>query len=186
MDKAKNAKRRMNGWGKLFKMAWMDLVLLVLGVAALGAGRYLRAQPDWSPRQDITALNKGVTAFNEPPGLLPPGDGRPAEYPIERAGFHWERAATLSTDKSIKALAYYNLGTLVGRESWAQALPGEGHARTDMLTGIKKLGESLRADPSNEDAKFNLELMEKAAKQEGTQQGAPGPGYSPGATEKGY
>ncbi len=186
MEKAKGARMRTNGWGMLFKMAWIDLVLLMLGVAALGAGLFVRARPEWSPREDIAALNKGVMAFNAPPGLLPPGDGRPAEYPIQRAQYHWERAAALSTDKNVKALAYYDLGTLVGRESWAQALPGEGHARSDMLTGIKQLGESLRADPTNEDAKFNLELMEKAAKQEGTRQGGPGPGYSPGSTEKGY
>jgi hypothetical protein len=41
-------------------------------------------------------------------------------------------------------------------------------------------------DPTNEDAKYNLELMERAATKEGKQQGAPGPGYSPGVVEKGY
>ncbi len=92
----------------------------------------------------------------------------------------------MSTDLKVKALADYNLGTLVGREAWAQSLAGPGNQRLNMADGIRKLGESLRADPTNEDAKFNLELMEKTAQQEGVKQGAPGPGYSPGGVQKGY
>ncbi len=182
----KQASTRPSPWRLFLGMAWLHLGLLALAVIALAAGFYIWGQPAWTLREDIKYLNMGVTAFNEPPGVLPPADGRLAEFPIERAAAHWEKAAALSTDNKIKSLAYYNSGTLVGREAWAQALPGEGHARSDMIGGIGKLGEALRADPTNEDAKFNLELMEKAAQQEGAKQGAPGPGYSPGAIEKGF
>jgi hypothetical protein len=90
----------------------------------------------------------------------------------------------MSTDKKIKSLAYYNFGTLVGREAYALRLAVP--PRIEMAEGIRKLGEALRADPNNEDAKFNLELMERVAEKQGAQQGGPGPGYSPGAVEKGY
>ncbi len=182
---AKRQGRRSPVW-QFVRRAWIDIALLVLAAALIGLGFFLRDRTDWTPRADIQYLNKGVTAFNEPPGALPAADGRPIEYPIQRAAWYWGQAAANSTDIKLQSLAYYNLGTLSGRESWAQALPGEGHARTDMAEGIKQLGHALRRDPSYEDAKFNLELMEKAAQVEGQKQGAPGPGYSPGAVEKGY
>ncbi|HEX9077239.1 MAG TPA: hypothetical protein VF932_15740 [Anaerolineae bacterium] len=186
MDRLNYRNPAISGWRLFLKLGWMDIALLVLAAAFICLGYYLRTGTDWTPREDIRNLNKGVTAFNEPPGALPAADGRPIEYPIQRAAWYWGQAAANSTDIKIQSLAYYNLGTLSGRESWAQALPGEGHARTDMAEGIKQLGHALRIDPSNEDAKFNLELMEKAAQVEGQKQGAPGPGYSPGAVEKGY
>jgi hypothetical protein len=168
------------------RKTWIDLVILVLGVLAIGAAFSLYSRPDWTPRQDVQHLNQGVVAFNAPPGILPAGEGRPSEYPIERAAWHWEQAAALSKDLHLKSLAYYNAGTLVGREAFAQSLSGPGNARVDMTEGIRKLGAALRADPTNADAKFNLELMEKAAHQTGVPEGAPGPGYSPGGVQKGY
>jgi hypothetical protein len=186
MENKKIAGKAASGWALFLKKAWIDIVLLTLAAAAIGTGLYLRTQPAWILREDIKSFNKGITAFNEPPGLLPAADGRPAEYPIERAAAFWEKAAALSTDNNLKSLAYYNLGTLVGREAWAQSLPGPGNTQTDMAEGIRRLGESLRANPNNEDAKFNLELMEKVAQPEGEKEGGPGEGYSPGAVEKGY
>jgi hypothetical protein len=186
MGKKKIASKVAPGWALFLRMAWIDIILLALALAVTAAGFYLHARPDWTLREDIRNLNQGVTSFNAPPGLLPPGEGRPAEYPIERAGALWDKAAAISTDNHLKSLAYYNLGTLVGREAWAQSLPGPGNTQTDMIEGIRKLGEALRADPNNEDAKFNLELMEKVAHVQGEKQGGPGDGYSPGAVEKGY
>ena len=184
MEKMKIASKAAPGWALFLRKAWIDIVLLVLAAAAIGAGFYLCTWPDWTLREDIRNLNQGVAAFNAPPGLLPPGEGRIAEYPIERAGALWEKAAAISTDNKLKSLAYYNFGTLVGREAWAQSLAGT--PTLDMAEGIQKLGEALRADPSNEDAKFNLELMEKVAQLQGEKEGGPGAGYSPGAVEKGY
>ncbi len=92
---------------------------------------------------------------------------------------------TITADTKLKSLAYYNDGTLVGREVYAfKDLPNP--PQIDLAEGIRKLGEALRADPSNEDAKFNLELMLRVKKEQGMQEGAPGPGYSPGAVQKGY
>jgi hypothetical protein len=185
MDKGKGAKPRANGWRSLLEKAWIDLVLLALAVAALAVGFYLRSQPDWTLREDIKALNLGITAFHEPPGILPAGDGRPSEYPIERAAAHWDRVTTITADPTLKSLAYYNGGTLVGREVYAfKDLPNP--PQIDLAEGIRKLGEALRADPSSEDAKFNLELLLRVKKEQGMQEGAPGPGYSPGAVQKGY
>jgi hypothetical protein len=186
MEKMKIASKAAPVWALFLKRAYIDVVLLALAAAAIGAGVYLHNQPAWILREDIKSFNKGITAFNEPPGVLPAADGRPAEYPIERAAFFWEKAAALSADNNLKSLAYYNLGTLVGREAWAQSLPGEGNTQTDMSEGIRRLGEALRANPDNQDAKFNLELMQKVAQPQGEKEGGPGDGYSPGAVEKGY
>jgi hypothetical protein len=186
MSWTKREKTYATGWRLVLIIGWADIVLFALAAIALGAGYYLRSRPDWTLRKDIRSLNQGVMAFNAPPGLMPPTAERPAEYPIERAAAFWEKAAAFSSDRRLKSIAYYNLGTLIGREAYALSLPGPGQAEIDMAAGIRRLGEALRADPSNEDAKFNLELMEKAGKIEPKQEGAPGPGYSPGAVEKGY
>ncbi len=165
---------------------WFDLALVVGGVVVIGIGLYLRTQSNWSLRADIRTLNQGVAAFHAPPGVMLPAEDRPAEYPIERAGAYWEKAAALSSDPEIKSLAYYDLGTLIGREANAMSLGGTGQPRTDMAEGIRALGEALRANPSNEDAKFNLELMERKGQTQTEKQGGPGEGYSPGAEQKGY
>jgi len=56
----------------------------------------------------------------------------------------------------------------------------------ELAHAITSLGEAVRSDPDNEDAKYNLELFEKAAQIQGDKEGAPEEGYSPGAVEKGY
>jgi hypothetical protein len=177
--------------GSFFRHAWASLALIVLGAAVIGFGFYFQSRPDWTLRPDIRDFNQGVHDYHLPIGVgeAPPlfsTEGLPSVYAVERVGPYFDKAAAEAdpNDRKFKSLAYYNLGTLIGRESWA--LRTSGTARVDLAEGIKKLGEALRMDPTNEDAKYNLELMERAATKEGKQQGAPGPGYSPGVVEKGY
>jgi hypothetical protein len=165
---------------------WLDFALVLGGAVVIGIGIFLRTQSNWSLRLDIRTLNQGVAAFHAPPGVMLPAEDRPAEYPIERASAYWDKAASLACDPEIKSLAYYDLGTLIGREANAMSLGGTGQPRTDMAEGIRKLGEALRANPGNEDAKFNLELMERKSQIQSEKQGGPGEGYSPGAQQRGY
>jgi hypothetical protein len=189
MDRKRKDGTATNGWRSLLGKAWIDGVLLVLGLAIIAAGFGLYAQPDWALREDIQTFNLGVTDYHTPPGQGTPQplfstQGGPSVYGIERTGADFEKAAAVSTDPKLKSLAYFNFGTLIGLETYR--LKDTGSPQYDMAEGIRKLGEALRADPTNEDAKFNLELMEKVAQQQGQKEGGPGEGYSAGGVQKGY
>ncbi len=166
------------------RMGWVSIVLLSLALVAVGAGICVRTEPAWTKWPEIRAYNEGVNSFNMPPGTLPATATRPEEYPIERAGALW-RLASETSDKKLRSLALYNLGTLFAREAWAFRIISD--PRSDMSQAFLWLGEAIRNDPANEAAKFNLELVEASQAREGEREGAPGPGYAPGAVEsKGY
>ena len=78
-----------------------------------------------------------------------------------------------SNDVLLEAKAHYN----IGNASFEQE---------DYAGAIEAYVRSLKLNNKDEDAKYNLELFEKAARIQGDQEGAPEEGYSPGAIEKGY
>ena len=169
----------------LARKVWVNIILFLLAVVMIGSGAYFNSQPEWITRAGIISYNKGVEAYNAPPGVLPATEERPMEYPIERGTAYFKEAAAKSTDNRLKSLALYNLGTLIGREGYAFRIVSMPPP-VDMAQGISNLAEAVRIDPNNEDAKYNLELLEKVAALEGEKEGGPGAGYSPGAVEKGY
>ncbi|MFH1625224.1 MAG: hypothetical protein ABID54_08750 [Pseudomonadota bacterium] len=162
------------------------IILLVIAVVLIGSGFYLRSQPDWTLRTDIKAHNLGVSAYVAPPEALPPSEWRPSEYPMERAAAEWRRAATITTDKRVKSLALYNLATLTFIVLADNTISVSDEAQFDMQEGLASLKDALRMDPDNEDAKYNLELIERltAMIQEGP--GSPRRAYSPGGIKAGY
>lgn len=169
------------------KIAISTLLFLLAGLVIL-LGFYFQSQPDWMVKPSIQAYNKAVDAYHLPPGSLPASDERPAEWPLDRARAYWEMAASDSQDTRLRALTLYNMGTMVAREAYASNL---GHAlldapRVDMTEAVLMLAESVRLDPRNEDAKYNLEVLDQVLSIQGVEQGAPGPGYSQGAADKGY
>jgi hypothetical protein len=189
MDESpKGTRRILAGPASWPRGVWTDIVLLVLAVVIVGLGFYVWSQPARTTRADIWHYNQGVSAYHEPPGLLPASDERPSEYPIERAAAYWEQAATESEDPKLKSLALYNAGTLVAREAYASTLAFGlvDTPRVEMTQAIIWLREAIRYDAENEDAKYNLEVLERVQFIEGEKEGAPGEGYSPGAVDKGY
>jgi hypothetical protein len=170
------------------RKAWLNVVLLLVAAGMIGLGALVKSQPQWTMRAEIRAYNQGVEAYHLPPGLLPASEERPSEYPIERATAYFEQAASESTDEKLKALVLYNLGTLIAREAYASSLAFSllDSPRVEMTEAILWLAQAIRLDPSNEDAKYNLEVLDRVQSLEGEEQGAPGPGYSPGAVDKGY
>ena len=163
------------------------IVLLISAIILISFGFYTHLHPDWTLNPDIRAYNLGSFYYTVPPGSLPaiPSESRPEEWPIERAAAYWAKAASMTTDSHLKSLALYNVGALIARESYAGSL-SSGTAQVEMATGITNLKESLRIDPDNEDAKYDLELLERVAKIQSVEQGAPGEGFSPGAEEEGF
>jgi hypothetical protein len=170
--------------GPSVRKAWAVIVLFLLAGILIGSGVYLSTQPEWTERADIRLYNEGVAAYRAPPGILPASDWRPAEGPIERAAACFEKAGSESKDKRFKSIALYNLGTIAGREAYS--LGQTGAPRVGTAVAISKLAEAVRNDPNNEDAKYNLELLEKLQVAVQEEKAGPGPGYAPGYVEKGY
>lgn len=164
--------------------AWVNIILFLLAGVMIGSGVYLRSQPEWTKRADIRWYNQGVSALYLPPGVLPATEERPSEFPVVRAVAYFQQAASKSTDNRLKSFALYNIGTLRGRD--ALAAMGASTPRLGVAEGISKLAEAVRADPNNEDAKYNLELLEKLQAAVAQEEAGPGPGYSPGTVNKGY
>lgn len=177
----------------LRRKAWLNIILFLLAVAVIIFGFYLNSQPEWTKRADIKLYNQGASAYLLPAQLLPATDERPSEYPIVRAAAYFQQAASESTDYRLETLALYNLGTLMGRD--ALSVINGSTPWFGLAEGIDELAESVRADPNNEDAKYNLELLEKlqdALTREPLQQEMPmaallqKPGYYLGEIDKGY
>jgi hypothetical protein len=177
----------------LIRRAWLNLFLIVLAAVSIGSGLYLRARPDSLRRADIVEYNLGVSTYNEMPTLQ-------GAKVTEKASAHFEKAIVQSSDPNIKALALCNLGTMAGKlardsihriqEAYA-VKRAKGveldenilMARQEVRKSIQKLAEAVRIDPTLEDAKFNLELLETERGEAG---GILGSRYSPGQIDKGY
>jgi hypothetical protein len=189
VDKTKQGARRILVQAASFtRKAWLGTLLIVLAGLMIALGFVAESEPKWMIKSTLRAYNQGVDAYHLPPGLLPASDERPSEWPIERATAYWEQASAEEKDVRLRSLAFYNLGTLMAREAYASSLGFAliGSPRVDMTQAILKLSETIRLDPDNEDAKYNLEVLDRVQKTEGEKEGAPGPGYSPGAVDKGY
>jgi hypothetical protein len=171
----------------------LNIALFLLAVVIIVFGVYLSFQPEWAKRADIKLYNQGVSSLLLPAELLPATGDRPSEYPIIRAAAYFQQAASESTDNRLKALALYNLGTLMGKDALS-ALSGSPPSFV-LADAIDKLTEVVRLNPDNEDAKYNLELF-KALQFESTREQwlsdallamlTPAPGFFLGGTDKGF
>jgi hypothetical protein len=170
----------------LVRIAWVSILLLVLGGLMIGAGFYLKSRPDWTLRTDIREYNRGVVTCQEMlwGPLVSSEESLLSVYPhvIENAGGRFAKVGAESQDKKLRSLALYNLGTLTGRAAFfKEQLPG-----IDLGDAIAKLTDAIRSDPDNEEAKYNKELLERVLTRKGIPKGGPGEGYSPGAVNKGF
>jgi hypothetical protein len=179
----------------LAREAWVNIVLFLLAIVMIGSGVYFSFQPEWAKRADIKLYNQGVSTYLLPSEILPATDDRPEEYPIVRAAAYFQQAASESKDNRLKSLALYNLGTLMGGDALSSIsgnTPWFGIA-----DAITKLEQAVRTDPNNEDAKYNLELLEKLQEAVTQESGIPPEylaafmtraesGYYIGTVRKGY
>jgi hypothetical protein len=178
----------------LAREAWVNIILFLLAVVIIGSGVYLSFQPEWIKRADIKLYNQGVSAYLLPSEVLPATEERPSEFPVVRAAAYFQQAALESTDSNLKALALYNLGTLMGKDALT-AISGSTPF-FGMADAISQLAEAVRNDPDNEDAKYNLELLENVQAAAAQEQwlsefllffaSVPAPGFFLGGVNKGF
>jgi len=177
----------------LIRKVRLNLVLIVLAAVSIGSGLYMRAHPDRDRRIDVREYNLGVLTYNEMPTL------RGANV-TGKASAHFEKALAQSSDEKIRALALCNLGTMSGtlardsihrvQEAYAvkraKGVENDENllmARQEVRKSIQRLAEAVRVDPTLEDSKFNLELLETERGEGGEILGSR---YSPGQVDKGY
>lgn len=186
MEKVAKVVKKTAGPASFSSIAWVSILLLLLGGLMIGSGVYLRSRPDWTLRTDVKEYNGGVLTCQQMlwGPLVSTEESLLSVYPhvLENAGGRFAKVGSESTDKKLRSLALYNLGTLTGRAAFfRQQLPG-----IELGDAIAKLTDAIRSDPSNEDAKFNEELLERVLTRKGTPKAGPGAGYSPGAVYKGF
>ncbi len=137
---------------------WVCISLLFLSAILIVSG-FMSLESNIADRDDIKLYNQAISIYNLPVELLAATENRPEEYPITRAVAYFEQAISETTDDKIKALALYNLGTIMGRDSLSRL--GGAKTRYGIIEAIDKLTESIILDPYNENAKYNLEVLEK-------------------------
>ena len=188
MEKVRRGVEWITAPGAFFvRRTWASVVLLLLAGVIIGSGFYLQSQPDWTLRADIREYNQGVTEYHADPLEWK----EPPYTAMERCGALWQKAAAITTDEKLKSLANYNYGTMMGWQAYASAFGGNTGLgimmeATQLAEAIRLMAEAVRNDPDDEDAKFSLELLEKATAKQVAQQAGPGAGYNPGVVEKGY
>lgn len=195
MDQVKKEKNiLLASLGSFIKKTRLYFLLIFLALVIIGIAFYFNSQPYWSSQKDINLFNQSILIYNLNEDLLPATDNRPSESSIIRAVAYIQQVISVSTNDKLISIAYYNLGTLMG-DNILSYLSGNT-PRFGIEDAIAKLEESVRLDPNNEKAKYNLELLEKvqSAIQKntvnyiGVTSGLFGPegGYSAGITNKGF
>jgi hypothetical protein len=193
----------------LLRKGWLSLVLFIVAGASLALGAYYQSRPAWSDRPDISEYNAGVMSYYTLSTAVQTESTGTSQA-------HFAKARAAATDKKLLSLSAYNLGTLMGmdaartlfQEAAPQPMAPQPMAPQPMLHAISsqvndrsspadaqaKLGQAIaqltdaiRNDPSNEDAKFNLELLQKLLAKAPSQSGNDSShGYNPGQSNKGY
>jgi hypothetical protein len=118
MKAIKKERKNNLGLNNSLKMKlWVYIPLFVLAAAIIGSGFYVNYQSNLSNRADIRLYNQGVSTYYLPAVLLPATEDRPSEYPLVRAVAYFQQVISETKDNNIKALALYNLGTLMGKDT---------------------------------------------------------------------
>jgi hypothetical protein len=160
MDNVKKEERKfLFIESSLVRKAGLNIGLLVLAILIIIMAIYLFSGPEWAQRNDVKLYNQGVTTYGMQEELLPANSDRPAEYPVVRAAAYYQEVLMESTDEELRALAFYNLGTIMADN--AATVIKNSTPFFGIAEAYAKLIEAVRLDPSNEDAKYNLELCEK-------------------------
>jgi len=124
------------------------------GNRAFHAERYDKADARYAaalkrnPQSAEAMLNQGLTALKQ-------GD-------YDAATAHFDEAAKSASNKSLAASAYYNSG--VARQTQAASAQDEGQKQQALQQAIEEYKKSLRLNPGDEAARYNLALCQKQLK----------------------
>ena len=191
---------------QLDKKVPVAIILISLAAIMIILGLYFRFQPERFIRNDIRAYNLGVEQFNVGIEQYQLAAEKVPEEPdvyevffvddltvdnfikgtFDSALVHFEEAIIESKDNKIKSLSFYNLGTIIGISF--NDIRFNEDPRYEIEVALDKLREAIRHDPHNEDAKYNLELLESMynIEESGGVEDIMEQGYNPGIIRKGF
>lgn len=144
------------------KRTLVYIIIFLIAFVMIGTGIVLVSGD--TKRTDIQLYNQGVSIYNEA-NLVIPWDILTVsvpDFPIEKivsASAYFQQSVVQSTDNRLKSLALYNSGTMIGRDYLI--FVAERIQELHVVDAISMLAEAVRLDPNNEDAKYNLEYLEK-------------------------
>ncbi len=141
------------------RKAWVSLLLIIVAIVMVALGIYFNSNSYWANKTDVSLFNQAIAAYNSGDTVLPATADRPEEPSVMRAVAYLQQAYTDSKDESLRAIAVYDIGTLMGIESLGML--GDKTPLFVFSEAIGKLSEAVRLNPDNEAAKYNLELLEK-------------------------
>ena len=159
MENAKYRKgKRLLVWS-FFKEAWLSITLIFFAIAMIVAAIFFNSQSFWTNKADIRLFNQAMEAYKTSDEIIPDTIDLRSELPISITVKYLQQLTSYDTDKEILSLAFYNLGTLMGIDALT-TINGEipSFTLSDAITNLKI---AIRTYPNNEDAKYNLELLER-------------------------
>lgn len=194
----------------LHRRVWVSIALFAFAAASLAFGAYNLFRPAWASRADIREYNTGVISYYMLPGAasqLEPQGSAVVHFAQARSMTADPTLQSLSAYNAGTILSNDVLQALVDDQS-GQVDPGLQPSPGDRVVprrpaspadqnavsiaspiglenmisqALASLTDAVRSDPSNEDAKYNLELLEKMLNSSGmSQEPGNGPGYNPG------
>lgn len=131
------------------------LVMIVLGVV-------LVLQSGTTNRDDIRLYNQAIDTYNQGDYISGTTDTNSLTMTTSlllQTIDYFGQAAEMSSDYKLKSLAYYNIGTAILRDYIF--LSEERMAEYGLSEAIIFFKESVKLDPDNKDAKYNLEYCER-------------------------
>ncbi len=145
----------------LFRKARLNIAAFIIALVMVGLGIGIFLVSGTTNREDIRLYNQAIAIYNRE-DYISATDTSSVSFTTDNlllAVDYFQQAADISTDNELKSLAYYNMGTALARDY--RVFSGERLSEYGLSDAISFLREAIRLDPLNEDAKYNLEYLER-------------------------
>jgi len=135
----------------------VNVIVFIVALVMIGTGIGLNYGSGISTREDLKLYNQAIAIYNEQDYDTTSSPAYPLDNLLE-AITYFQNAVSASSDDELKSLALYNIGTAIGRDFivFSETRSSE----LGLAMAIAYLQEAIRLDPTNEDAKYNLEYLE--------------------------
>ena len=139
------------------RKAMVNVIVFIVALVMIGTGIGLNYGSGISTREDLKLYNQAIAIYNEQDYDTTSSPAYPLDNLLE-AITYFQNAVSASSDDELKSLALYNIGTAIGRDFivFSETRSSE----LGLAMAIAYLQEAIRLDPTNEDAKYNLEYLE--------------------------
>ena len=144
------------------RKAMVNVIIFCFALVMIVLGIVLVLQSGTTNRDDIRLYNQAIDTYNQGDYISGTTDINSLTMTTSlllQTIDYFGQAAEMSSDNQLKSLAYYNIGTAIVRDYLF--LSEERIADFGLSEAIIFFKESVKLDPGNEDAKYNLEYCER-------------------------